>query len=83
MFGILDKQIFSQNADQFWSETGGHSAFEAILAGVVALGSFFSATLEHPRELEIVQHAKNILEDPVISRRVSIDQVSAWILRTL
>ncbi|PMD61652.1 uncharacterized protein K444DRAFT_559815 [Hyaloscypha bicolor E] len=83
MFGILDKQIFSRNADQFWSETGGHSAFEAILAGVVALGSFFSATLGHPRELEIVQHAKNILEDPVISRRVSIDQVSAWILRTL
>jgi Fungal specific transcription factor domain len=83
VFGILDKQIFSRNADQFWSETGSHSSFEAILAGVVALGSFFSATLGHPRELEIVQHAKNILEDSVISRRVSRDQVSAWILRTL
>ena len=83
VFGILDQEIFSRTADQFWSETSGHSAFEAILAGVVALGSFFSATLGHSRELEIVQHAKNILEDPVISRRVSIDQVSAWVLRTL
>jgi hypothetical protein len=83
VFGILEKHMFLRLADQLWSETGGHSAFEAILAGVVALGSFFSATLCHPRELEIVQHAKNILEDPTISRRVSIDQVSAWILRTL
>jgi Fungal specific transcription factor domain len=47
------------------------------------LGSFFSASLGHQRELEIVQHAKNILEDPTISRRVSVDQVAAWILRTL
>jgi hypothetical protein len=83
VFGILDQEIFSRTADQFWSEATGHSAFEAILAGVIALGSFFSATLGHPRELEIVQHAKSILEDPVISRRVSIDQVSAWVLRTL
>ncbi|KAE9368763.1 hypothetical protein N431DRAFT_428521 [Stipitochalara longipes BDJ] len=84
VFGILDQEIFARTAEQFWNEaTSDHSAFEAILAGVVALGSFFSASLGHPRELEIVQHAKNILEDPVISRRVSIDQVSAWVLRTL
>lgn len=83
VFGILDQRLFSRTADQFWSEASGHSAFEAILAGVIALGSFFSATLGHPRELDIVQHAKNLLEDPVISRRVSVDQVSAWILRTI
>jgi len=83
VFGILDQRVFLRTADQFWGEESGHSAFEAIIAGVVALGSFFSAALGHPRESEIVQHAKNILEDPTISRRVSVEQVSAWILRTL
>jgi hypothetical protein len=83
VFGVLDKQDFSGMSDQFWSESTGHSAFEANLAGVVALGSFFSATLGHPRELEIVKLARDILEDPIISRRVSVDQVSAWLLRTL
>jgi hypothetical protein len=83
VFGILDQKVFVRTADQFWREGSGHSAFEAIIAGVVALGSFFSATLGHSRESEIVEHAKNILEDPTISRSVSIDQVSAWVLRTL
>jgi hypothetical protein len=84
VFGILDRNDFSQSSNLFWTQSvTGHAAFEAIVAGVVALGSYFSAALGHPRELEIVKHAKAILDDPTISRRVSIDQVSAWILRTL
>lgn len=81
LFVAFDQQLFLQNAEQFWNQTGPASIFEAIMAGVAALGSFFSARLGYPREAELVLHAKGILEDPTF--QPTIDHVSAWILRTL
>ncbi|KAK0118015.1 hypothetical protein ONS95_012326 [Cadophora gregata] len=81
LFVAFDQQLFLQNVEQFWNQTGPASIFEAIMAGVAALGSFFSARLGCPREAELVLHAKGILEDPTF--QPTIDHVSAWILRTL
>jgi hypothetical protein len=83
IFGILDESQFLRSGRQFCSEATPLSAFEAVVSGVVALGSFFSGAFGHPQEAEIVQHAKGILDDPIFGRRVTVDQVSAWILRTL
>jgi hypothetical protein len=81
-FSILDRDSFCEEISKFWAATT-HltSPFEAIIAGVMALGSFFSDALGHPREADLVLHAKRILEDSTLSP--SIDHVSAWILRTL
>lgn len=81
VFGILDLAHFLTTVDKYWIEVSQPSSFEAVIAGVVALGSFFSATLGHPKEALIVQHAKDLLEDPTF--HPSIDQVCAWILRTI
>ncbi|KAH7319183.1 hypothetical protein BKA65DRAFT_609142 [Rhexocercosporidium sp. MPI-PUGE-AT-0058] len=81
LFIAFDQQFFMQNVEQFWNQSGPASIFEAIMAGVAALGSFFSARLGCPREAELVLHAKGILEDPTF--QPTIDHVSAWILRTL
>jgi hypothetical protein len=83
VFGIVDQQQFSKNCDQFWSTTPQITDFDAVIAGVVALGSYFSASMGHSREADIIEHAKNILEDPIFSRKPTIDQVSAWVLRTV
>ncbi len=63
VFATVDQKTFYEKVEKFWTEENAASAFEAIIAGVVALGSFFSAHLGHPREADIVQHAKEILED--------------------
>ncbi|CZT10736.1 hypothetical protein WAI453_011154 [Rhynchosporium graminicola] len=81
LFVAFDQQLFLQNVDVFWKQSGPASIFEAILAGVAALGSFFSARRGCTREAELVSHAKGILEDPTF--QPTIDHVSAWILRTL
>jgi hypothetical protein len=63
VFAVVEQNTFYEKVEKFWIEGNAPSAFEAIIAGVVALGSFFSAHLGHPREADIVQHAKEILED--------------------
>jgi hypothetical protein len=81
VFSILEKKSFYEDTVRFWAEAKEPTAFEAILAGVVALGSFFSASRGHSREAEMVQHAAAILEDHSLSP--SVDHVTAWILRTI
>ncbi|KAA8575862.1 hypothetical protein EYC84_004950 [Monilinia fructicola] len=82
-FGFLDWPDFMRRCDDYWNGQGKDLAFGAVVGGVVALGSFFAFRLGHPRELDIVQHVKTVLEDPTFSRHPSIDQINAWILRTL
>lgn len=82
-FGFLDWPYFMRRCDDYWSSQGRDVVFGAVVGGVMALGSFFAFRLGHPRELQIVQHVKTVLEDPKFSRHPSIDQINAWILRTL
>ncbi|KAJ8059297.1 hypothetical protein OCU04_012261 [Sclerotinia nivalis] len=82
-FGFLDWPYFMKRCNDYWSNQGKDLTFGAVVGGVVALGSFFAFRLGHPRELDIVQHVKTVLEDPTFSRHPSIDQINAWILRTL
>ncbi|KAK2784499.1 hypothetical protein FQN53_008490 [Emmonsiellopsis sp. PD_33] len=51
-------------------------AFAAVAAGVAALGSFLSPT-RHPREAELVQYAKAILDDPTSMRTPSVHHIIA------
>lgn len=82
-FGFLDWPYFMKRCNDYWANQGRDLTFGAVVGGVVALGSFFAFRLGHPRELDIVQHVKTVLEDPTFSRHPSIDQINAWILRTL
>ncbi|KAG0154899.1 hypothetical protein PDIDSM_471 [Penicillium digitatum] len=72
-----------QRAEAHWQGQLEEFPFEAVITGVIALGSLFSNHLDQEMELDIVLHAKNVLDDSVISRRPSQDLVVAWILRTI
>jgi hypothetical protein len=80
IFGILDKKQFLNDVAQWWTTPSTSLAFDAVIAGVIVLGSFFSAELGHPREAEIAKYAKHVLEDS--SLHPTINHVCAWILRT-
>ena len=48
-----------------------------MAAGVAALGSFLSSS-RHPRESELVQYSKAILDDSSATRNLSVDHLIAY-----
>ncbi|OQD84108.1 hypothetical protein PENANT_c014G02815 [Penicillium antarcticum] len=83
VFGFLDKDGFYERCETHWHGQPQTPDFEAIVCGVVALASLFNGSLDQGEEMWLILHAKEILEDPFVSRFPSIDQIAAWILRTI
>ncbi|KAJ5640717.1 hypothetical protein N7528_000342 [Penicillium herquei] len=85
VFGLMDMESMGQKARDHWqaSPEGLGYSFDVVISGIVALGSLFSNLLGEEEELQVVLHAKSLLDDPVISRRPSQDLVVAWVLRTI
>ncbi|PKY06805.1 C6 zinc finger domain protein [Aspergillus campestris IBT 28561] len=80
---LIDPRIYAQRCRDYYHGAGSTStavAFGAVAAGVAALGSFLSPN-RHPRESDLVQYAKVILEDPASMRTLSIDHIIAWGMR--
>ncbi|CAI4065350.1 hypothetical protein SUVZ_08G3960 [Saccharomyces uvarum] len=83
IFDIVDPEQLGKNVEKYWNGDAETSEYSAVIAGVIALGSFFLGSLGHPREMDIIQYAKGILDDPTFSRIPSVEQISAWVLRTI
>jgi hypothetical protein len=83
VFGFLDKDHLYERCETHWHEKPQTLDFEAIVCGVVALASLFNGSLDQEEEMWLILHAKEILEDPLVGRFPSIDQIAAWILRTI
>ncbi|RDL36315.1 uncharacterized protein BP5553_05667 [Venustampulla echinocandica] len=78
---VLDQDNYRHRCRDYYQEHHHIGSFAAVAGGVAAIGSFFSRDNGHPRELEIVQFAKAILEDAASVRRPTVDLVVGWILR--
>lgn len=87
LFDVLDPTEFASRCDAYYSPFQAASTkdtvFAATIAGVVTNASYMSPTAGHPREAELVQYAKRILDDPESVRRPSIDLVLACVLRLI
>ncbi|RAH79702.1 hypothetical protein BO86DRAFT_411371 [Aspergillus japonicus CBS 114.51] len=86
LFNFLDHESLLQRAGDHWHGKPQGLSFEAVICGVMALGSLFhgaEAALTQEKELWAVQHAKSILEDYVAGRYPTIEHVAAYFLRTL
>ncbi|KAJ5721920.1 C6 zinc finger domain protein [Penicillium malachiteum] len=78
---VIDPRIYAQRCRDYYNRTGNNAvAFAAVAAGVAALGSFLSP-IRHPRESDLVQYAKAILDDPASMRLHGIDHIVAWGMR--
>ncbi|KAJ9610433.1 hypothetical protein H2200_005210 [Cladophialophora chaetospira] len=86
IYHFIDQKKFLNQCAQYWTapERGGVEDIEAVVSGVVALGSFFSV---NPSSVEssLVEHGKQVLDIgcAYAPGRVSLNQVAGWILRTL
>ncbi|KAJ5814204.1 C6 zinc finger domain protein [Penicillium pulvis] len=78
---MVDSRIYTQRCRDYYRSSGNNAvAFAAVAAGIAALGSFLSAN-RHPRESDLVQYAKAILDDPASMRLHGIDHIVAWGMR--
>ena len=78
---IIDPKLFVERCHDYYQGHNVSGAFPGIAAGVVAIGSFLSFRTGHPREIDIVDFAKMIVEDPAGTRKATVDLVVAWCLR--
>ncbi|KAJ6126786.1 C6 transcription factor [Penicillium sp. IBT 18751x] len=83
VFGFLDMDQVYMLCEKHWHGQPQDMAFEAMISGVVATASLFSGTLDQGKEMWFILHQKEILEDSVISRFPSLEQIAAWTLRTI
>ncbi|KAL1867372.1 hypothetical protein Plec18167_008643 [Paecilomyces lecythidis] len=83
IFGFLDMQRLYLRCEDHWKGKSQGPGLEALISGIIGLASLFSGLLATDVEMRIVLHAKELLEDPSHSRFPSIEQVGAWILRTV
>ncbi|KAJ5104283.1 C6 zinc finger domain protein [Penicillium alfredii] len=75
--------IYAQRCRDYFNNSGNNAvAFAAVAAGIAALGSFLSPK-RHPREPDLVQYAKAILDDPSSMRLHGIDHIVAWGMRVM
>lgn len=82
---VMDPRIYAQRCRDYYHSSGCNNnavAFAAVAAGIAALGSFLSSN-RHPRESDMVQYAKAILDDPASMRLHGIDHIVAWGMRVL
>jgi hypothetical protein len=78
---VVDPEIYAQRCrDYYHGSSSTAVAFGAVAAGVAAFGSFLSST-RYPRESDLLQYAKALLDDPAFMRMLSIDHVIAWGMR--
>ena len=86
IYHVLDEESFYQRCAQYWTTTERDypDDLEAVVSGVVALGSFFC---ENPSSVEgqLVEHAKQMLDMgcAYAPGRLSLMQTAGWFLRTL
>ncbi|KAJ5679644.1 C6 transcription factor [Penicillium macrosclerotiorum] len=83
IFGFLDIHLLYTQCEEHWHGQPHDMVFEAMVSGVLALASLFNGDLDQEMEMWLTLHAKEILEDCAISRYPSLEQIAAWILRTI
>lgn len=83
IFGFLDMEHLGTLCEKHWHGQPQDLVFEATVCGVLGIASLFNEELDEETETWTIAHAKDILEDSVISRFPSLEQVAAWILRTI
>ncbi|KAI9739527.1 MAG: hypothetical protein M1834_006243 [Cirrosporium novae-zelandiae] len=89
IYGVMDREDFYDRALRYWQCQGTEYTetidFEAVIAGVVALGSFFSMSKPCQAESVLVDFARQVLDLGISHPPASLSnhQPVAWILRTL
>ncbi|KAH8817065.1 hypothetical protein F5884DRAFT_778359 [Xylogone sp. PMI_703] len=81
-YGYIDRDIFFQHVGARWQSPPITEAYDAVLCGVAALGSYFSpgASASEPR---LVALSQSILNSYPAAKLPSVDLILGWICRVV
>ncbi|KAL2832499.1 bicyclomycin resistance protein [Aspergillus cavernicola] len=82
-YGFIGKEAFFESLNARWRTSSTTSIYDAVLAGVGALGLLFSEQTAKVTELLLIEFAKSILENPDACTVPSVDLVTGWMLRVI
>ena len=84
-FGFISKEMFAIRSTEFWVSQKQGTDFEAVICGVIALGSYFSGSESCAAEAQVVEQGKVLLDLSIAYSPglLSVKHVQAWILRAL
>ncbi|KAL2852951.1 hypothetical protein BJY01DRAFT_232440 [Aspergillus pseudoustus] len=85
-YPFIDRDTLLRQVSRRWLtatlESLGFGAYDAVLCGVAALGYLFSRRRAAPKELQLVESARSILEQGLQSEPLSpVDTITGWVLR--
>ncbi|KIX99649.1 uncharacterized protein Z520_04284 [Fonsecaea multimorphosa CBS 102226] len=83
LYGFLDLETVLAKAARRWEDPCVTNAYDHVLCGIAALGSFFSRPNASEQERHLVECAKDIMEMRNLSASPSLDDAEAWLLRTI
>ncbi|KAF7712777.1 Fungal Zn(2)-Cys(6) binuclear cluster domain-containing protein [Penicillium ucsense] len=82
-YGFMDPQVFFERLALRWNSLESWNIFDSTIAGVVAIGCFFSNRQATIPELHLVRTARHILEMQHLAGPPSIDLLTGWTLRSI
>ncbi|KAJ5477403.1 Protein RDR1 [Penicillium diatomitis] len=82
-YGFMDPQVFFERLALRWNRLELWNIFDSTIAGVVAIGCFFSNQQATIPELHLVRTARHILEMQNLAGPPSIDLLTGWTLRSI
>lgn len=82
-YGFIDRDSFFQHVGARWSSPLATDAYDAVLCGVAALGSYFSRQTPASVEASLIQLARSIIENDFASEVPSMDIITGWVCRVV
>ena len=84
-FGIVDRELYGPRSADFWISQKRGTDFEALICGVVALGSYFSGHSPLVAEAQVVEQGRLLLDLTFAHAPgwLSLKHVQAWVLRAI
>ena len=79
-YGFVDQGVLQQRMQSRWNPLSVEQSYDAVLCGIAALGFLFSRIHAEKSEIDVIETAKNILEQ-CPDAAPGMDIVTGWVLR--
>lgn len=81
-YGFIDQEEFTEILHKRWANVREPNSYDAVVCGVIALGSVCCPNGGFAREADLVACSRTILGSNIVGTS-TIDDVVAWVLRTI
>ncbi|KAI9924473.1 hypothetical protein MW887_007100 [Aspergillus wentii] len=85
-YGFIDRDHFLRQVSRRWLPSSSECAlpegpYDSVLCGLASFGFLFSRRQATTKELQLVESARIILEQNLMSETCSVDLITGWVLR--